>query len=65
MPGQWFFALGGAILMLTGVLQALVRPRKARESRWLNRGTIQAIFFVLVGLGAVLVGLGVVSLRPG
>jgi hypothetical protein len=56
--GQWFFALGGVILMLTGVLQAVVRPRRPGEHRLWNRGTVFAAFCVLMGAAAVLVGTG-------
>jgi hypothetical protein len=62
--GGWFFVLGGVVLMLSGTLQALVRPRKPGENRYLNRGTIWALICLVVGLGAVLIGAGVVPLRP-
>jgi uncharacterized BrkB/YihY/UPF0761 family membrane protein len=58
MSGMRFFIFGGVILMLTGLLQLLVRPRKPREHRWLNRGTVWAAFCIAIGLGAVLVGAG-------
>jgi hypothetical protein len=58
MGGMRFFVFGGVILMLTGALQLMVRPRKPKEHRWLNRGTMWAGFCILVGLGAVLVGSG-------
>ena len=61
--GQWFFALGGVILMLTGVLQAVVRPRRPGEHRLANRGTVFALFCVLVGLAAVLLGTGHLPVR--
>jgi hypothetical protein len=63
MTGEWFFVLGGVILMLSGVLQAVVRPRKPAEHRLLNRGTIWALVCVLVGAGAILVGTGFVQPR--
>ena len=49
-----FFVAGGVILMLTGALQLMVRPRKPSENRWLNRGTLWAGFCITVGLGIIL-----------
>jgi hypothetical protein len=63
MMGGWFFVLGGVILMLSGVLQSVVRPRKPKEHRFINRGTVWATVCVLVGLGAVLIGAGVLPLH--
>lgn len=60
-PTQFFVLLGG-ILMVSGLLQAWVRPRKPNESRLLNRGTIWAAFCVLFGVCAILVGAGIVPL---
>ena len=60
-PGLKFFVVGGVILMLTGALQLAVRPRKPGEHRWLNRGTVWAGFCLVVGVGAILMGLGVLS----
>jgi hypothetical protein len=60
-----FFVFGGVILLLSGVLQILVRPRQAREiaaQRWVNRATVRMVLFLLVGVLAILVGLGVVPL---
>jgi hypothetical protein len=59
-PSLKFFIVGGIILILTGGLQLAVRPRKPGENRYLNRGTIWAAFCVAVGVGAILVGAGVV-----
>jgi hypothetical protein len=64
MIGGWFFVLGGVVLMLSGTLQALVRPRKPGDNRYLNRGTVWAVICLIVGIGAVLIGAGVVPLRP-
>jgi hypothetical protein len=47
----FIFVAGGAILVLTGLLQLAVRPRKPGEHRWLNRGTLWAGFLIVVGLG--------------
>lgn len=58
-----FFVLGGAILILTGGLQLVVRPPKPNESRYLNRGTLWTGFCVIVGLLAILVGSGTLPVR--
>jgi hypothetical protein len=63
MSGGWFFVLGGVILMMSGVLQSLVRPRKLKEHRFINRGTVWATICVVVGVGAILIGTGFVSIR--
>jgi hypothetical protein len=57
--GLTFFIAGGLILVLTGTLQLVVRPRKPAEHRWLNRGTIWAGFCIAAGVTAILVGAGV------
>ena len=57
------FTLGGIILIVTGVLQAVVRPPAAHEGklgRYVNRASLRAVFFVVVGVLAVLVGTGVI-----
>ncbi len=57
-----FFAFGGAILVLTGLLQLFVRPRQPHEiglQRFVNRGTIWAAVCVSLGVLAILVGVGV------
>ena len=53
-----FFVAGGVILILTGAVQLMVRPRKPTEHRWLNRGTLWAGFLITVGLGIVLSATG-------
>ena len=61
------FIFGGAILIISGVLQALVRPRKPNESpaeRLVNGATVRAVFFVVMGLLAILVGARVIPLLP-
>ncbi len=60
MNGFRFCVVGGVILVLSGGLQLLVRQPKSGEHRLLNRGTIWAAVCILVGIGAVLVGAGVV-----
>lgn len=65
--GLRFFIISGVVLMVSGVLQALVRPRKSGESpgqRFVNRSTVWAFLCVTVGLLGVLVGTGVVPLVP-
>jgi uncharacterized membrane protein len=61
------FILGGVVLIVSGVLQALVRPRQARETamqRVVNAATVRAVFFVLVGLLCILIGTGTLPLLP-
>jgi hypothetical protein len=57
-----FFVIGGAVLMISGVLQIFFRPPKAKENRWINGGTVKSVFFIVVGLTAVLLGTGVIPL---
>src|SRR2546429_619630 len=45
-----FFVVGGVILVLTGGLQLLVRPRQAGEHRYLKRGTIWAGVGIALGV---------------
>jgi hypothetical protein len=61
------FVFGGVVLMISGVLQALVRPRKPNETpaqRLVNGATVRAVFFVVMGLLAILVGARVIPLMP-
>jgi hypothetical protein len=61
------FIFGGVVLMVSGVLQALVRPRKPNETageRLINAATLRAGVFLVMGLLAVLVGAGVLPLLP-
>jgi hypothetical protein len=62
--GGWFFVLGGLILALSGTLQALVRPRRPQEHRLVNRGTVWALVCLVVGVGAALIGAGVLPIHP-
>lgn len=62
-----FFAIGGVILIVSGVMQAWVRPRRREErglARIINRGTIWAAVCVAVGCLAILVGFGVIAIGP-
>jgi hypothetical protein len=63
--GPKFFILSGAILILSGVAQALARPRAAREGRaqrYFNGATARALVFVTVGVLAIMVGLGAIPI---
>lgn len=60
-----FFLLSGVLLIVSGVLQAVIRPRGERESMLqliLSRATLRAVVFVCVGIVGVLVGVGVLHL---
>jgi len=64
--GLKFFVVAGAILILSGVGQALTRSRSARESgmqRYLNAATVRAVVLVTVGVLGIMVGLGVIPIR--
>ena len=61
------FIFGGVVLMVSGVLQALVRPRKPNETpaeKLVNAATVRAVFFVVMGVLAILVGARVIPLMP-
>ena len=63
--GMKFFVLSGVILILSGVAQALARPRGARErgvQRYFNGATARAMVFVTVGVLAIMVGLGAIPI---
>jgi len=58
-----FFLFSGVLLMASGILQVFVRPRANKENlltRIVNRSTVRAVVFVLVGAVGVLVGTGMV-----
>jgi hypothetical protein len=60
-----FFVISGVILVLSGVAQVFVRPRKATESsaqKILNGAVLRAFMFVTCGVLAVLLGLGVIPM---
>ena len=60
-----FFVISGAILVLSGVAQVFVRPRKTGESvlqRVLNGAVIRAVMFVICGVLGIMLGLGVIPL---
>ena len=60
-----FFVIGSVILLLTGVAQVFVRPRRANESmaqKLVNRSTITALLSVSMGILGLLLGLGVIPM---
>ena len=60
-----FFIISSIILIITGVMQVLVRPRKERETtaeRLINRATITAVISVIVAILGLLLGLGVIPM---
>ncbi len=57
-----FFLFSGVLLVASGILQVFVRPRADKENlltRIVNRSTIRAVVFVLVGAVGVMVGTGI------
>jgi hypothetical protein len=60
-----FFVICSAILILAGVAQLFVRPRRANETlaeKLINRATITALFSVAFGVLGLLLGLGVLPM---
>ena len=60
-----FFVICSVILILTGVAQYLVRPRRDKETlpeKIANRATITAVLSIAVGVAGLLVGLGIVPM---
>jgi len=60
-----FFVISSVILILTGVGQVLVRPRKPREAlaeKLVNRATLTALVSLVIGLAGILLGLGVLKM---
>ena len=60
-----FFVVSGVILILSGVAQAFVRPRKPGESlaeKLVNRAVITAILSLAIGIAGILVGVGVLPM---
>lgn len=60
-----FFILSSVILILVGMAQVLVRPRKANETlveKLVNRATLTAIVSVGIGVAGLLLGLGVLPM---
>ncbi len=60
-----FFVLCSVILILTGVAQYLVRPRKPKETlpqKIVNRASITALVSIAVGVAGLLLGLGIIKM---
>jgi hypothetical protein len=60
-----FFVICSVILILTGVAQYFVRPKKVKESiveKLANRAVITAVLSIAVGVAGLLVGLGIVPM---
>lgn len=60
-----FFLISSVILILSGVAQAFVRPRKPNETlpeKILNRATLTAIISLAIGVAGLLFGLGVLPM---
>jgi hypothetical protein len=60
-----FFVISSVILILTGVGQVLVRPRKPNETlaeKILNRATLTALVSLAIGVAGLLLGLGVLPM---
>lgn len=60
-----FFVISGVVLIISGVAQVFVRPRKPGETtaqKVLNGSVLRAVVFVTCGLLGVLLGLGVLPL---
>lgn len=60
-----FFVISGVVLIISGIAQVFVRPRKPGETaaqKLLNASVLRAVVFVTCGLLGVLLGLGVLPL---
>ena len=60
-----FFLISSVILILTGVGQVLVRPRKEKETlaeRVVNRATLTALVSLAIGVAGLLLGLGILPM---
>ena len=60
-----FFVISSVILILTGVGQLLVRPRKENETlaeKLVNRATLTALVSFAIGVAGLLLGLGVLPM---
>ncbi len=60
-----FFVLCSVILILTGVAQYFVRPRRPKETllqKIVNRSSITALVSIAVGVAGLLVGLGIIKM---
>jgi hypothetical protein len=62
-----FFLIGGLLLAVSGILQAVVRPRSPKETgmaRYVNRHTIRALVFACGAAFFIAMGLGLLPM-PG
>jgi hypothetical protein len=60
-----FFIVCSVILIMTGVAQYLVRPRRDRESpveKVANRSAITALLSIAIGILGLLLGLGILKM---
>jgi hypothetical protein len=60
-----FFVICSVILILTGVAQVFVRPRKPNETvveKIVNRSTITALLSLSFGVLGLMVGLGILRM---
>jgi hypothetical protein len=60
-----FYLVASTILILSGVAQVFVRPRRPRETiveKLINRSTITALFSVVFGVLGFLLGLGILKM---
>jgi hypothetical protein len=60
-----FFVISGIVLVVSGLAQVFVRPRKAGESttqRIFNGAVLRSVVFVTCGVLGVLLGLGVLPM---
>ena len=60
-----FFVISSVILILSGVAQVFVRPRKPNETlaeKIINRATLTAVISLAIGIGGLLLGLGVLPM---
>jgi hypothetical protein len=60
-----FFIISSVILILSGVAQVFVRPRKPNENlaeKLLNRATLTAAISLAIGIAGLLLGLGVLPM---
>jgi hypothetical protein len=60
-----FFIISSVILILSGVAQVFVRPRKPNETaveKIVNRATLTAVISLAIGIAGLLLGLGVLPM---
>lgn len=60
-----FFVISGIILVLSGVAQVFVRPRKPGETmvhKLFNGAVVRAVLFVTCGVLGILLGLGIIPM---